>query len=142
MTRETTPRSEKHPYSRTNDAENNTPFGKTTPFPNGQRKKQLPVRKNTPIPVRMTPGTIPRSEKHPNSRTEDTENNTPFGKIPQFPNGRRKKQYPVREKTQIPERTTQKTTLRPGKNPNSRTEDAENNTPFGKTHQFPNGQRK
>ena len=37
---------------------------------------------------------------------------------------------------------TPKTTLHPGKQPNSRTNDAENNTPFGKTTQFPDGQQK
>jgi len=114
------------------------PFGKTPQFPNEGRRKQHPVRENTPIPERKTPKTTPRSGKHPNSRTDDAENNTPFGKIPQFPNEGRRKQHPVRKNTPIPERMTQKTTPRSGKHPYSRTDNAENNTPFGKIPQFPN----
>ena len=37
---------------------------------------------------------------------------------------------------------TPKTILRPGKQPNSRTDNAENNTPSGKTIQIPDGQQK
>jgi len=89
----------------------------------------------------MTPKTILRSGKQPNSRTDSNRNNTPSGKTTQIPNGQQQKQYSVRENNPIPERTATETTLRSGKQPNSRTDSNRNNTPSGKATKFPNGQQ-